>query len=147
MVPSLSSFLAGVTSAPFKDLLDLLSLPPERIGRALGLLAAFMVACEWSRIALGTTLTRSALAHVVRCLLTFVLQSIVLAVVLVLADRAYPGRGWINLGYALLLYVIWYLAGQVTSLVRADNEGADLGFMTVGALITFPVGIVAALLT
>jgi hypothetical protein len=46
---------------------------------------------------------------------------------------------------ALLMYVIWYLAGQLVLLARPDTEGADLGFMTVGALITFPVGIIAAI--
>jgi len=53
----------------------------------------------------------------------------------------------LNLGVALLIYGIWFVTGQLTSLARADNEGADLGFMTVGALITFPVGIVAAIAT
>jgi hypothetical protein len=44
-------------------------------------------------------------------------------------------------------YILWYLVGQSTRLVRRDSEGADVGFMSFGALITFPVGIVAALLT
>jgi hypothetical protein len=79
-------------------------------------------------------------------LLTFAVQSVVLAVVLVWANHHHPGRGWINLGYAFLMYVVWYAAGQLTHLARPDNEGADLGFMTVGALITFPVGILTALI-
>ena len=95
---------------------------------------------------MATVFTRSVLAHVARCLLTFAIQAIVLAAVLVWADYRHPGRSWINLGYALLLYVIWYLAGQLVLVARPDTEGADLGFMTVGALITFPVGIIAALI-
>jgi len=49
--------------------------------------------------------------------------------------------------------VFWYLTGQPTSLARADahadadNERADLNLMTVGALITFSVGLVAAIAT
>jgi hypothetical protein len=83
---------------------------------------------------------------VTRCLLTFAIQAVVLAAVLVWADYRHPDRAWINLGYAVLFYGIWYLAGQLVLLARRDTEGADLGFMTVGALITFPVGFIAALI-
>jgi len=139
------SFLHNGTWGPFRDFVELMSLPPERIREWLFFLSAFMVLCELTRLALATVFTHSVLAHVTRCLLTFAIQAIVLAAVLVWADHRHPGRGWINLGYALLLYVIWYLAGQLVLLVRPDTEGADLGFMTVGALITFPVGIIAAI--
>jgi len=139
-------FIHNATWGPFKDLADLMSLPPERIGEWLMFLSAFMILCELTRLALATVFTRSVLAHAMRCLLTFAIQAIVLAAVLVWADYRHPGRGWINLGYALLLYFIWYLAGQLVLLARPDTEGADLGFMTVGALITFPVGIIAALI-
>lgn len=134
------------TWGPFKDLLVLLSLPRERIRESLTLLCAFIILCELTRLALATAFTRSVLAHVTRCLLTFAVQSVLLAAVLVWAAYRYPARSWINLGYALLLYVVWYLAGQLVVLVRSDTEGADLGFMAVGALITFPVGIIAALI-
>jgi hypothetical protein len=139
------SFLHNGTWGPFRALLDLLSLPPDRIKEWLSLLIAFMIVCELTRLALATVFTRSVLAHVTRCLLTFAVQAVVLAGVLVWADYRHPERAWINLGYALFLYVIWYLAGQLVLLARHDTEGADLGFMTVGALITFPVGIIAAL--
>jgi hypothetical protein len=139
------SFLHNGTWGPFRDFAELMSLPPERIREWLFYLGAFMILCELTRLALATVFTRSVLAHVTRCLLTFAIQAIVLAAVLVWADYRHPDRGWINLGYALLLYVIWYLAGQLVLLVRPDTEGADLGFMTVGALITFPVGIIAAI--
>jgi len=142
----ITSFIQNGTWGPLKDFLVLMSLPPERTREWLMFLSAFMILCELTRLALGTVFTRSVLAHVVRCTLTFALQSVVLAAVLVWADLSHPGRGWINLGYALLLYFIWYLAGQLVLLARNDTEGADLGFMTVGALITFPVGIIAALI-
>jgi len=138
-------FINNGTWGPLKDLIQLLSLPPERSGEWLLLLSTFMVLCELTRLTLATVFTRSVLAHVMRCLLTFALQAIVLAAILVWANHRYPERAWINLGYALLFYFIWYLAGQLVLLARPDTEGADLGFMTVGALITFPVGIIAAL--
>jgi hypothetical protein len=124
-----------------------LALPPGNVLPGFLLLAAFLVACELTRILLATELTRSRAAHVAICLLTFAVQSLVLAIVLVHADRAHPDRGFANLGYAAALYLIWYLTGELTRLVRPDSEGADLGFMSVGAVITFPVGLAAALLT
>jgi hypothetical protein len=144
---SLEWFFSGITQGPFTDLLDLLSLPPDRLREAVCLLAAFMMACELTRVALGTTLTRSAFAHVVRCLLTFAVQSIALGAVLAYAALRHPEQAFTNLGIALGMYAIWYLTGQLTSLARSDNEGADLGFMTVGALITFPIGLIAAFVT
>jgi len=142
----ITSFIHNATWGSFKDLIELMSLPAERTREWLMFLGAFMILCELTRLALATVFTQSVLVHVIRCLLTFAIQAIVLAAVLVWADYRHPGRGWINLGYALLLYFIWYLAGQLVLLARPDTEGADLGFMTVGALITFPVGIIAALI-
>jgi hypothetical protein len=134
-----------MTTQPFVNILHLLSLPPDKLFQALSLLASFMILSELLRISLLTTLTRSAPAHVAICLLTFAVQAIALAFVLVYADTSYPGRGWINLGFALALYLVWFLTGEATKLVRKDSEGADLGFMAVGALLTFPTGIIAAL--
>ena len=65
-----SSILGGITQEPFRALLELLSLPPDRLRAAFGMLAAFVVVCELVRIALGTEHTRSVLAHVTICLLT-----------------------------------------------------------------------------
>jgi hypothetical protein len=140
----ITQFIQNGTWGPFKDFIVLMSLPPERTREWIIILGAFMIMCELTRLALATVFTRSVLAHVTRCLLTFAIQAVVLAAVLVWADHCHPGRGWINLGYALLFYFIWYLTGQFVLLARQDTEGADLGFMTVGALITFSVGIVAA---
>lgn len=141
----MDTILAQMSTEPFQKVWQLLSLAPDRLGPALSLLAAIIVFGELVRIALGTELTESVVAHVVMCVLTFPLPSLLLAVVLVHAASAHPGRGFINLGFALGLYVVWYLTGQLTRLVRPLSEGADVGFMSVGALITFPVGLVSAL--
>jgi hypothetical protein len=93
----LNQFLDGVTTRPFANLFHLLTLPPDRLWASFSLLTAIVVVCELVRISLGTALTQSRLAHFVICTLTFAFQSILLAVVLVIADRAYPGRGWLNL--------------------------------------------------
>jgi hypothetical protein len=143
----LRQLIDGMTTQPFKDLLHWLTLPPDQLWAAFSLLAGLLIACELARISLGTALPFSRVAHVIVCLFTFAFQALLLAFVLVYADRSHPGRGWINLGLALALYVVWYLTGELTRLVRTDSEGADLGFMAVGALITFPVGIVAAAVT
>jgi hypothetical protein len=143
----IGSFVEGGDWSMLEALWRYTSLPPDRLGPALLMIAAVMVVCELSRIALSTEHATSRIAHVVMCLLTFPLQSIFLAVVLVHAASAHPGcgRGWINLGIALGAYALWFAAGQATKLVRRPSEGADLGFMCVGGLITFPIGIAAVL--
>jgi len=143
----LRQLLDGMTTQPFKDLLHLLALPPDQLWASFSLLAGLVIACELVRISLATVLTRSRVAHVTVCLLTFAFQALLLAFVLAYADRHYAGRGWTNLGLVAALYAVWYATGEVTRLVRSDSEGADLGFMAVGALITFPVGIVFAAVT
>jgi hypothetical protein len=42
------------------------------------------------------------------------------------------------------LFVVWYVAGTLTRLVRRDGEGADLGFMSLAAVIVLVVGAGAA---
>jgi hypothetical protein len=142
----MDSITSAVSTGPLSVLWGLLSLPPGQLVPAFGLLASFMIVCELARIALGTELTRSVPAHVTICLLTFPVQSVALAIVLMHAAQRHPGRGWHNLLFAAGLYLVWYLAGQITRLVRPRSEGADVGFMSVGALITFPAGLVAALI-
>jgi hypothetical protein len=142
----LRHFLGGITLQPFKNLLALLALPPDHLFSAIALLGAFIIVCELTRIVLALELTRSVLVHVTICLLTFALQSLVLAFVLAYGAHNFPGRAWINLAIVTGLYALWYITGQTTRLVRKDSEGADVGFMTVGAMITFPVGIIAAIL-
>ena len=129
----------------FADLLSLLRLPPDRLGASLLLLAAFIVVCEYLRISLMVVFTRSVLVHVLVSLLTVVIQPVVLAVVLVLSTIDHPERVWTNMGLVACLYGLWYVAGQSTLLARPDSQGADAGFMTVGALITFVPGLTMAL--
>ena len=143
----LRQLIDGMSTQPFKDLLHMLELPPDQLWASFSLLAGVMILCELVRVALGTGLPLSRIAHVIRCLLTFALQALLLAFVLGYGDRHHPGRGWINLGIALVLYAVWYATGEFTRLVRKHSEGADLGFMAVGAVITFPVGIIFALVT
>src|SRR3954469_18280970 len=138
-------FFSQMTVEPFQKLWALLALPPDRLLPALCLLAGFIIYCELVRISLAAALTRSVIAHVTVCLLTFALQAITLGVVLIHAAAPHPGRGFINLGIALAMYGLWYLTGQATRLVRPRSEGADLGFMAVGALITFPAGLIGAI--
>lgn len=126
------------------ELLGLLRLPPERLGASLLFLAAFMVVCEYLRISLAVTFTRSVLVHVLVSSLTVVIQPVVLAVALVLGTIDHPERAWLNMGLVACLYGVWYLAGQSTLLVRPDSQGADLGFMFIGMLITFVPGLTAA---
>ena len=140
----MDAIFSEMSVEPFQRVWSLLSLAPERLVPALSLLAAIIIFGELVRIALGTELTESVVAHVVMCVLTFPLPSLLLSVVLVHAASAHPGRGFINLGFAFGLYVVWYLTGQLTRLVRPLSEGADVGFMSVGALITFPVGLISA---
>jgi hypothetical protein len=142
---SIRRFIDGIDLSLLEAVWRHMSLPPDRLWPALAMLAALMVICELTRIALCTEHTRSRVAHVTVALLTFPFQSIFLTIVLLHADCTHPGRGWINLAIVLGLYVLWFAVGQATKLVRRISEGADLGFMCVGALITFPVGIVAAL--
>lgn len=138
-------FIAGIDTSLLEAVWRHLSLPPDRLGPALVMLASVIVLCELTRIALCTEHTRSRVVHATILILTFPFQALLLAVMLVHAASAHPGRGWINLAIALGAYVLWFLTGQATKLVRRPSEGADLGFMCVGALITFPVGIAAAL--
>ncbi len=145
VLDGIRNFLAGIDTSVLEAAWRHMSLPPDRLGPALVMLASVIVVCELTRIALCTEHTRSRIAHVSVALLTFPFQSIFLAIVLVHADRTYPGRGWNNLAIAVGLYVLWFVTGQATRLVRRVSEGADLGFMCVGALITVPVGVIAAL--
>jgi hypothetical protein len=137
-------FIDGIDTSLFSAVWRHMSLPPDRWWPALALLAGLIVVCELTRIALSTEHTTSRIAHVTMCLLTFPIQAITLAVVLVHAAATYPGRGWINLAAVVGLYGLWFVTGQATRLARPASEGADLGFMAVGALITLPTGVIAA---
>jgi hypothetical protein len=124
-------------------LLDLLRLPPAHLGASILLLAGIVISCEYLRVSLSPVLTRSVIAHVLVNLLSAVILPVLLAVVLVLGISAHPDRALINLGVVGGLYVLWYLAGQSTLLVRPDSQGADLGFICIGSMITFVPGVIA----
>jgi hypothetical protein len=126
------------------NLIQLLTLSPEHLVGSLILLGALCAANDLIKTALMIEFTRSPLIHVLLNILTLFPAGL-LGLVLLASAYLYRGRGWVNLGYALLLYVAWYAGGALTHLARRDTEGADPGFMTVGALVTFPVGVLAAL--
>lgn len=125
----------------------LLTIPPGMVLTAMIVLGATMAILEYARISLQLAATRSAIAHVTVCLLTFPLQTILCSYVLIHAAQVWPERAWLNLGLVGVLHVVWYVAGQSTLLVRRDSQGADPGFMAVGALLTLLVGIGAAVFT
>lgn len=123
---------------------EILALGPRTwVGGCL-LLAFLFLLNDLCRTALMTEGTRSRIVHVLVCALTLG-PAVVLAGVLLWAGASHPDRVWINLGLAAALYVFWWAGGALTRLTRKDSEGADIGWMTMGALITFPAGLVAAL--
>lgn len=126
----------------FATLFGLMHLPPEHLETSLLFLAAVVIACELLRVSLSPVLTRSVIAHVLVNLLTAVVLPVFLAVVLVLGILAHPERALLDMVIVAGLYVLWYLAGQATLLVRSDTQGADLGFIFIGSVITFVPGVI-----
>jgi hypothetical protein len=145
MMPILDSFLAGWNAGPFYLLAQLLSLGPDMLIEAIVLLAALFFLNDLLRTALLPQATRSILAHLTCCALTL-LPGIVLGFVLVWAAHEHPDRAWLNLGIAAFLYLFWILGGAITRAVRSDSEGADIGWIFHGAVITFALGVGAALI-
>jgi hypothetical protein len=123
---------------------ELLTLSPAHLVASLAFLAAMCIANDLVRTALMIEFTRSPLVHAIINMLTL-FPAFFLGLILLASAYVHHRRGWINLGYAVSLYFVWYLGSALTRLARNDVEGPDIGFMTVGALITFPLGIVAAL--
>ncbi|WP_428264331.1 hypothetical protein [Haliangium sp.] len=126
-------------------LLELFTLPPDRLLESVLLVAGIVVACEYLRISLSPVFTRSVVAHLLVNLLTVVIQPVLLAVVLVLSVLAAPERAGLNFLIVAGMYGVWYLAGQSTLLARPDTQGADVGFMTIGGVLTFLPGAIAVL--
>jgi hypothetical protein len=127
------------------NLLDVFSLAPNAFWHTVALFSFLFLVNYLLRTALMPEETRSVIVHMLVCILTL-LPAVSLAVMLLLGAYRYPQRAWINLGIAALLYLPWYAGGRITRLVRPDTEGADVGWLAMGALITFPVGIVAAII-
>lgn len=122
---------------------DVLALGPDTVVAGCTLLAFSFLLNDLVRTWLMTERTRSVLTHVIVCALTLA-PAVILAAVLVWAASQHPDRALLNLGLATALYVPWWAGGALTRLVRDDSEGADLGWIAMGALITFPAGLAAA---
>ncbi|MBI4965783.1 MAG: hypothetical protein HY913_21070 [Desulfomonile tiedjei] len=137
--------LAGITLGPLKNILNLMSLPPERLWASLILLSSIFVLNDLVRTALMTKYTKSVVNHVIINVLTL-LPAIVLGLVLLYAGYRYPERAWLNFAIALALYFPWYVGGTLTRLARRDTEGADVGWMAMGLFITVPCGVLAVVL-
>lgn len=129
-----------------RTLVDLFTFAPERIGPSLVFWAGIMILCELARISLAVAFTRSVAVHLLVNLLTVVIQPVALAAALVASIAMRPELAGRSFLYALGLYAVWYAAGQATLLIRPDSQGADPGFISVGAIITFAAGGVAVLL-
>lgn len=144
MDPAAPDLLDQATTRPLREFLELLSLAPGTLVHAIAMLSFLFVCSYLLRTACMIERPRSVLIHMLVCILTL-LPAIALAAILVWAAHRHPDRVWINLGVAALLYLPWYLGGAMTRLARRDTEGGDLGWLAMGACITFPVGLIAAL--
>ncbi|MGH9674136.1 MAG: hypothetical protein ACRD44_13225 [Bryobacteraceae bacterium] len=145
MMEIIQKFLDGMSTGALKNLLDLLSFSPAHLAGSLILLFALMTLNDLVRTALMVQRTRSVLVHATICALTL-WPGILLAFLLVYAGVVHPERVWINLGLAMLLYSGWILGGTLTKLSRPDTEGADIGWISHGAIITVAGGLVAAVI-
>lgn len=123
---------------------QLLALSPETLWHTVALLSFLFLLNYLIRTGYMSESPQSVVVHMAVCVLTL-LPALVLAAVLLWAAYNHPERAWINLGIAALLYLPWYAGGALTRLARRDTEGADVGWLAMGALITFPVGVIAAL--
>ncbi len=138
----LQSLLEGITTGPFRNLLELLSLGPDRLLASLVLLAAVMTMNDLFRTAVMVEATRSVSVHLVVNVLTL-WPGVMLGLILLYAAFRHPERAWINLGLAMALYLFWILGGTLTRLSRRDTEGADIGWISHGAIITVALGLLA----
>ena len=128
---------------PDGRLVDLLALHPGCWVHGALLLGFLSAACALVRSALLLEAVLSRVVHVLVCVLT-VLPPLVMAAVLVFAAAQTPARAWSNLGVAVAVLGAWALGGLASRLVRPDAD-VDPRLWVVGACITLPVGVVAAL--
>lgn len=134
---------AGETPAP--DLLNLLALDPDVVWHAFAMLGFLCMVSYLLRTVLLIEGPISRVAHATACILTLG-PAFMMAAVLWYAAASHPERAWLNLAFAAGLFVVWWAGGAVTRLSRQDTEGGDIGWLTMGALVTFPVGVLAALI-
>lgn len=137
--------LSGITAGPFRWVAECLSLAPATLVHALVMLGALFLLNDLVRTTLMPAGPTSRRAHLAVCVLTL-FPAFVLAGVLLWAGYRHPERAWINMLLAAALFVPWWAGGTLTKLARPDTEGADVGWMAMGALVTFPAGFVAALI-
>ena len=139
------SFVEGYTAGPFHRLDLIFALDPRWLVHIYVLFAALFLVNDLLRTALMSELVRSVWTHLIVLVLTL-FPGALLGIVLLWAGHRHPDRVWINLGVAAALYPWWIAGGAVTRLARRDTEGADLGWIFHGALITFPLGLLAAVI-
>jgi len=129
-----------------RNLIDLMTLAPERLIPSLILLSSLVILNELVRTAFMVEYTRSVVVHVIISILTL-LPAFMLGFILLYDGYRYPERAWLNLGIAIALYLPWILGGTLTHLSRRDTEGADLGWILQGLIfITIPWGILAVII-
>ena len=129
-----------------RNLIDLMTLAPERLIPSLILLSSLVILNELVRTAFMVEYTRSVVVHVIISILTL-LPAFMLGFILLYDGYRYPERAWLNLGIAIALYLPWILGGTLTRLSRRDTEGADLGWILQGLIfITIPWGILAVII-
>jgi hypothetical protein len=141
----LTNFATQYTPGPGYHFDQIASLDPGTFWHSFVFLFGIILLNDLLRTALITELVRSVFNHLVLCALTL-LPGFLLGGVLVYAAYRHPERAWINLFWAAVLYLPWWLGGELTKLSRSDVEGPDVGWIFHGALITFPVGVAAALI-
>jgi hypothetical protein len=137
-------FWSGLSRGALGNLLDLLTFSPERLWYSMALLAWIILWNDLVRTALMTQYTRSRINHAIIDVLTL-WPGFMLGFLLLAAGYRHPQRVWINLGLAAVLYVAWWAGGTLTRLARSDTEGADVGWISHGFIITMVFGVAAAL--
>ncbi len=137
------NLIPSAKMGPFTLLLEVLALGPGVAIHAFALLSFMCLVSYLLRTVLLIEAPLNRWAHMGACVLTMG-PAFVLAAVLVWAAAHHPERAWLNLAGAAGVYVAWWFGGAITRLSRADTEGGDVGWLTMGAFVTFPAGVIAA---
>lgn len=128
------------------NLLELLSLAPERWFASLILLASAIILNELLRNALLVQYTRSVANHLMVSVL-LMLPAVMVGGALLYGAYRHPERAWLNVLWIPALYAAWYAGGALTRLARPDTEGADVGWMAMGLVfVTVPSWILSIVL-
>jgi hypothetical protein len=135
-------FATQWTQGPLQRADQIFAFDPKIWVHAYVIFAFFFLVNDLVRTAMMAELVRSVTAHFLVCLLTL-FPGIVLGFALLWAGYRHPERVWFNLAIAVALYPWWVAGGALTKLARRDSEGADTGWIFHGAMITFPLGLLA----